>query len=120
MNEATKKERDELAVKHYHEYVDKDEENATNMNWIAPRFSAFCYGFDAGKERIIETDCGNYPPRFHEAKFIAESRSLLPKQTEIIKVLRDALIEASKGVDYAESKSAREALAEAEKIAGEK
>ena len=45
------KERDRLARKHYDEYVELDEQNANSLNWIAPRFSAFCYGWDASRAR---------------------------------------------------------------------
>lgn len=41
------KTRDKLALVHYEIYDPLDKENENNFNWIPPRFSAFCYGFDA-------------------------------------------------------------------------
>jgi hypothetical protein len=39
--------RDKLANEHYYEFVQQDEDNKCSLNWLAPRFSAFCYGWDA-------------------------------------------------------------------------
>lgn len=49
-----RKSRDELARKHYDEFVDLDEQNKDSFSWIAPRFSAFCYGWDAREPEIKE------------------------------------------------------------------
>jgi len=46
--------RDKLAAAHFYEYVKLDEENESSFTWLAPRFSAFCYGWDARNEEVKE------------------------------------------------------------------